>query len=40
MILLQILSTSIIVFLKPSLKGILKVVKQDYYDFIANSVNL
>jgi hypothetical protein len=37
---LQILSTSIVLFLKPSLKGILQIVKQDYYDLIANSVNL
>ena len=29
MILLQILSTSIIVFLKPYLKGILRIVKQE-----------
>ena len=29
-----------IVFLKPYLKGILRIVKQEYYDFIANSVNL
>jgi len=36
MILLQILSTSMIEFLKPSLKSILQFVKQDYYDYSVN----
>jgi len=38
MILLQILSTSMIVFLKPSLKSILQIVKQDYYDYSSTSM--
>ena len=37
MILLQILSTSIVWFLKPSLKGVLRIVKQEYYDYSSTS---